>query len=81
MAEVHDRVVVQGNATTTVANTGTIEIGKGNPYHNALLELHRGLEFEQSTTLNARLVLLLANEIDDLERVKTIMQLARTLPQ
>ncbi len=60
----------------------TIQDGLGagaDDFYNALLTLHNGLDLDQSTTLNARLVLLLANEVGDLERVKTIMQLARTI--
>ncbi len=49
--------------------------------YDALLEVHRGLDLDQSTTLNARLVLLLANEVGDLERIKAIMQLAKTIEQ
>ena len=63
------------------ANT-TIKDGFGaaaEDFYSALLTVHEGLDVEQSTTLNARLVLLLANEVGDLERVKTIMQLARTI--
>lgn len=48
-------------------------------FFSALLMAHRDLDIDQSTTLNARLVLLLANEIGDLERVKTIVQLAKTI--
>lgn len=49
--------------------------------YNALLEVHSGLDLDQSTTLNARLVLLLANEVGDIERIKAIMQLAKTIEQ
>lgn len=52
---------------------------RGDEFYTALLTLHDGLDLDQSTTLNARLVLLLANEVGDVERVKTIMQLARTI--
>ena len=52
---------------------------RGDEFYTALLSLHEGLDVDQSTTLNARLVLLLATEVGDLERVKTIMQLARTI--
>ena len=50
-------------------------------FYSAMLQIHRGLDLDESTTLNARLVLLLANEIGDIERVKTIMLLAKSLEQ
>lgn len=53
------------------------EIGKdrlgaaGDDVYAALMAAHDGLSLEESTRLNARLVLILANEVGDLERVKT----------
>ncbi len=43
----------------------------GDDVYAALMAAHDGLSLEESTRLNARLVLLLANEVGDLERVKT----------
>lgn len=57
------------------------DLGESDEFYSALLNIHSGLDMDQSTTLNARLVLLLANEVGDLERVKTIMQLAKTIEQ
>lgn len=72
-----------------MSNTGTTEklktkndvapLADSDEFYSALLIAHRDLDIDQSTTLNARLVLLLANEIGDLERVKTIVQLAKTV--
>jgi hypothetical protein len=43
----------------------------GDDVYAALMAAHDGLSLEESTRLNAKLVLLLANEVGDLERVKT----------
>jgi hypothetical protein len=42
----------------------------------ALVEAHRGLNADQSAALNARLVLLLANHIGDLDVLKQALALA-----
>jgi len=55
------------------------DIGETDEFYSALLQIHRGLDMDESTTLNARLVLLLANEVGDIDRVKIIMQLAKTI--
>jgi hypothetical protein len=46
-------------------------------FYEALVELHRGLSDEQSALVNARLILLLANHIGDLEALREAMQRAR----
>jgi len=43
----------------------------------ALVEAHRGLTEAQSAALNARLVLILANHIGDLDALKDALALAR----
>jgi len=68
------------NASGTQEINGT-DIGETDEFYSALLQIHRGLDMDESTTLNARLVLLLANEVGDIERVKIIMQLAKTIEQ
>lgn len=60
-------------------NNNVLPLVDSDDFFSALLMAHRDLDIDQSTTLNARLVLLLANEIGDLERVKTIVQLAKTI--
>ncbi len=40
-------------------------IGSPDDFYEALIEAHRGLSEAQSTELNARLILLLANQIGD----------------
>ncbi|WP_086932022.1 DUF2783 domain-containing protein [Agarilytica rhodophyticola] len=45
-------------------------------FYATLTDLHRELESEQSTRVNARLILLLANHIGDLEVLKEALALA-----
>jgi hypothetical protein len=47
-------------------------------FYNALMDIHQGLNEAQSHALNARLVLLLANEIGDLNRLKTVFETAKS---
>lgn len=49
----------------------------GDDFYEALLEAHKGLSFEESAALNARLVLILANHIGDLEMLKAALAAAR----
>ncbi|HEV8690684.1 MAG TPA: DUF2783 domain-containing protein [Ideonella sp.] len=46
-------------------------------FYEALIDTHRDLSAEQSHALNARLVLLLANHIGQLEVLKQALQAAR----
>jgi Protein of unknown function (DUF2783) len=46
-------------------------------FYQALIDAHRGLTEEQSAQLNARLILLLANQIGDLEVLKAALAKAR----
>lgn len=46
-------------------------------YYNALMDTHDGLTDAQSHALNARLVLIFANEIGDLERLESLLAVAR----
>lgn len=49
----------------------------GDDVYAALMVAHEDLSLEESTRLNARLVLLLANEVGDLERVKQAIAAAK----
>lgn len=49
----------------------------GDDVYAALMAAHEGLSFEESAALNARLVLLLANEIGDVDRLAGIIEAAR----
>jgi hypothetical protein len=46
-------------------------------FYEALIELHRGLSDEQSELVNARLILLLANHIGDMDVLREAMRRAR----
>ena len=46
-------------------------------FYEALIESHRGLSAEQSGMLNAKLILLLANQIGDLAVLRAAMAKAR----
>ena len=49
----------------------------GDDFYAALMAAHEGLSFEDSARLNARLVLLLANRVGDLEMLKAAIEAAR----
>ena len=46
----------------------------GDSMYESLMRLHEGLSEEESHALNARLVLLMANEIGDLEKLNALFQ-------
>ena len=46
-------------------------------FYNALMDCHAGLTEAQSHALNARLVLILANEIGDLAQLEKLLATAR----
>jgi hypothetical protein len=48
-------------------------------FYAALLAAHAGLTDAQSHALNARLVLMLANELGDVARLKSLLREARDL--
>ncbi|HVM77853.1 MAG TPA: DUF2783 domain-containing protein [Stellaceae bacterium] len=52
-------------------------IADADAFYSELIELHRGLSEEQSRFLNARLILLLANHVGDLETLRTAMAIAK----
>ncbi len=49
----------------------------GDDFYEMLIQAHQGLSDEQSRLLNARLVLLLANHIGDLDVIAQALKLAR----
>jgi hypothetical protein len=57
--------------------TTTSRIGDPDTFYAELIELHRGLSDEQARLLDARLILLLANEIGDLDVLRQAMAAAR----
>jgi Protein of unknown function (DUF2783) len=50
---------------------------QGDDFYEALIRAHEGLTDAQSHTLNARLVLILANHIGDLGILREALALAR----
>ena len=46
-------------------------------FYEALIEMHRGLDAQQSAMVNARLILLLANHVGDLGVLKAALAAAR----
>ena len=48
-------------------------------FYQALIDAHAGLTDEQSAALNARLVLMLANQIGDLNTLRLAIAAARAL--
>jgi len=49
-------------------------------FYERLLDAHRGLTPEQSQLLNARLILLLANQIGDARTLRDCIEAAAQLP-
>ena len=57
---------------------GAAKLGAaGDDFYEALMAAHDGLSFEQSARLNARLVLLLANQVGDAEILSAALAKAR----
>lgn len=52
-------------------------ISQPDDFYQALLEAHAGLSDGQSAALNARLVLLLANQVGDLDTLRQAITVAR----
>ena len=49
-------------------------------FYEQLLDAHAGLDEEKSALLNARLILLLANQVGDAKVLKECVEAARTFP-
>ena len=49
----------------------------GDDFYESLIETHRDLSDEQSTLVNAKLVLLLSNHIGDITVLREAMKIAR----
>jgi hypothetical protein len=50
-------------------------------FYELLLDAHQGLSAEQSELLNARLILLLANQVGDAKVLKECIEAARQGPK
>ena len=53
------------------------DFSPGDEFYQNLIDAHNGLTDEQSEALNARLILLLANHIGDLQVLREALQAAR----
>ena len=49
-------------------------------FYEQLLDAHQGLSPQQSELLNARLILLLANQVGDAKVLKECVEAAATMP-
>jgi hypothetical protein len=49
----------------------------GDDFYEALIDTHRDLSDEQSQLLNAKLILLLANQVGDIAVLKDALRMAR----
>ena len=49
----------------------------GDDFYQALIDTHRNLSDEQSALVNAKLILLLANHIGDMQVLREALSLAR----
>ena len=58
----------------------TLNLQDADGFYEQLLDAHQGLSEQQSALLNARLVLLLANQVGDAKQLKDCVEAARTLP-
>ena len=55
----------------------TPNFASADDFYEALIEAHRGLSGAQSEMLNARLILLLANQVGDLGVLREALEAAR----
>ena len=58
----------------------TLNLQDADGFYEQLLDAHQGLTAEQSGLVNARLILLLANQVGDAKVLKDCVEAARTLP-
>jgi len=58
----------------------TLNLQDADGFYEQLLDAHQGLSEQQSALLNARLVLLLANQVGDGKVLKECVEAARAIP-
>ncbi len=61
----------------SAARAGRAGIADPDAFYEALIEAHRGLSDDESRRLNARLILILADRVGDLETLREALALAR----
>ena len=59
----------------------SLNLQDADTFYEQLLDSHEGLTPEQSQILNARLILLLANQVGDARVLKDCVEAARQLPK
>lgn len=59
----------------------TLNLQDADGFYEQLLDAHQGLNEAQSALLNARLVLLLANQVGDAKVLKECVEAARSMPE
>lgn len=52
-------------------------IDRPDDFYQALIEAHAGLSEQESAALNARLILLLANQVGDIDTLRAAIDAAR----
>jgi hypothetical protein len=57
-----------------------LDLPAADAFYEQLLDAHEGLTSQQSELLNARLILLLANEVGDPQALARCIEAARDLP-
>ena len=58
----------------------TLNLPDADGFYEQLLDAHEGLSEQQSQLLNARLILLLANQVGDAKVLKDCVEAARRFP-
>ena len=58
----------------------TLNLQDADGFYEQLLDAHEGLDAEQSALLNARLILLLANQVGDARVLKECVEAAKAFP-
>ncbi len=58
----------------------TLHFQDADAFYECLLDAHQGLSREQSELLNARLILILANQLGDTAVLKSCIDAARPVP-
>jgi hypothetical protein len=58
----------------------TLNLPDADGFYEQLLDAHQGLSEEQSALLNARLILLLANQVGDSKVLKECVEAAKAVP-
>jgi hypothetical protein len=59
----------------------TLNLQDADGFYELLLDAHEGLSPEESRLLNARLILLLANQVGDTKVLQECIEAAKTLPK